>query len=66
MLKVNNLHPQFLTDEGGKKVAVVISLEKFQELIEDIEDLASVAERRNDPVISHEDFIKDLDLNRTM
>jgi PHD/YefM family antitoxin component YafN of YafNO toxin-antitoxin module len=43
---------QYLTDERGEKVAVVIPIADFDELMEDIADLACVAERRDDGRIS--------------
>jgi len=39
---------QFLTDQAGKRVAVVLPVEDFDELMEDVSDLATVAERRNE------------------
>jgi PHD/YefM family antitoxin component YafN of YafNO toxin-antitoxin module len=39
---------QFLTDQGGKRVAVVLPGEDFDELMEDVSDLAAVAVRRNE------------------
>jgi len=39
---------QFLTDQAGKRVAVVLPIEDFDELMEDVSDLAAVAERRNE------------------
>ena len=39
---------QFLTDESGKRVAVVLPVEDYDDLMEDISDLAAVAERRNE------------------
>ncbi len=39
---------QFLTDQTGKRVAVVLPIEDFDELMEDVSDLAAVAERRNE------------------
>jgi len=60
MLKVQQLHPQYITDVNGQKTSVVIPIKKFQELMEDIEDLAAVAERRNESSINHEDLIKEL------
>ena len=39
---------QFLTDESGKRVAVVLPVEDYEELMEDVSDLAAVAERRNE------------------
>ena len=60
MLNIQNLHPQFITDGEGRKTSVVIPIEEFQELMEDIEDLAAVAERRDEDSISHEDLVKEL------
>ena len=46
MKRLDNVCPQYITDEKGKKKSIILSISKFQELIEDIEDLAAVAERR--------------------
>jgi len=43
---------QYLTDERGEKVAVVIPIADFDGLMEDVADLACVAERRDEPRIS--------------
>jgi PHD/YefM family antitoxin component YafN of YafNO toxin-antitoxin module len=51
---------QFLTDERGQKVAVVIPIGDYEELMEDVADLASVAERRDDERISLADVKKQL------
>lgn len=40
---------RFLVDERGRKRAVVLPLREYQELLEDLEDLAVIAERRNEP-----------------
>ncbi|MEK7778401.1 MAG: type II toxin-antitoxin system Phd/YefM family antitoxin [Chloroflexota bacterium] len=39
----------YLVDDKGKKVAVVLSLKEYQQLLEDIEDLKVFAERRDEP-----------------
>ena len=39
---------QFLTDQNGQRVAVVLPLKDFDELMEDLADLAAVAERRDE------------------
>jgi hypothetical protein len=39
---------------------VILPIGEFQELLEDIEDLAMVAERRKEPTISHEQLITEL------
>ena len=51
---------QYLTDERGEKVAVVIPIADYEGLIEDVADLACVAERRDDERISLEDLKKQL------
>jgi len=51
---------QYLTDEGGKKTAVVLPITEYEKLLEDLADLAAVAERREEPTIPHEDFKADL------
>ena len=43
---------QFITDDRGGKVAVVIPISEYEGLLEDVEDLASIAERRNDETVS--------------
>jgi hypothetical protein len=58
--KLNDLHPQYITDEKGKKKSIILPISEFEELIEGIEDLAAVAERREEPTISHEDLIAEL------
>ena len=43
---------QYLTDERGEKVAVVIPIADFDDLMEDVADLACVAVRRDEERIS--------------
>jgi PHD/YefM family antitoxin component YafN of YafNO toxin-antitoxin module len=54
MLGVDQLEIKYITNKAGDKTAVILSIEEFQELMEDIEDLAAVAERREEPTIPHE------------
>ena len=51
---------QFLTDETGQKTAVVLPLADYEKLIEDLEDLAVVAERREEPTVSPEQLKAEL------
>ena len=51
---------QYLTDEHGAKTAVVLPISDYEKLLEDLEDLAVVAERRDEPTIPHEQFVGDL------
>ena len=43
---------QFLTDDRGQKIAVVIPFADYESLMEDVADIAAVAERRDDDRIS--------------
>ena len=51
---------QFLTDDQGQKVAVVIPIADYEDLMEDVADLAAVAERRDDERISFAELKKQL------
>jgi len=42
------MNTQYLTDEGGRKIAVVLPVQEFENLMEDVSDLAAVAERRGE------------------
>ena len=51
---------QFIVDESGKKTSVILSLEDYEELLEDIHDLTVIAERKDEPTISLEELKKRL------
>lgn len=54
---------QFLTNEKGRKTAVVLPIEDYEKLQEDLEDLAVIAERRDKETIPHLEFKKGLKRN---
>jgi PHD/YefM family antitoxin component YafN of YafNO toxin-antitoxin module len=47
---------QFIIDNRGKKRGVLLSLKRYQQLMEDLHDLAVVAERRKEKTISLEEM----------
>jgi hypothetical protein len=51
---------KYITDEGGERTAVVLPISDYEKLLEDLEDLAVVAERRDEPTIPHEQFVSEL------
>lgn len=51
---------QYITDERGERTAVVLPINDYEKLLEDLDDLAVVAERRDEPVIPHEQFRAEL------
>jgi hypothetical protein len=60
MLDLKQLDIKYVTNETGEKTAVILSIEEFRELLEDINDLAAVAERRTEPTTSHDELIVEL------
>lgn len=51
------LHPQYITDERGQRISVVLPINEYQELLDDLEDLATLAERREEIGVGHEEVI---------
>ena len=60
MQSVKELEFQYVTNQAGEKTAVLLPISAFEELLEDLEDLAAVAERRDEETIPHEQLIKEL------
>jgi PHD/YefM family antitoxin component YafN of YafNO toxin-antitoxin module len=60
MHKINELQLQYVTNDAGKKTAVILPIDEFEELLEDIDDLAVLAERRDEPSLSHAEVISQL------
>ena len=60
MKNLQELHPEFITDEHGEKKSVILPINEFEELLEDFEDLAIVAERRDEPTVSHKELVDEL------
>ncbi len=57
---IRELQAQYVTDENGKKTAVILPIEDFEGLLEDIEDLAALLERRDESAISFDEVIEKL------
>jgi len=53
----------YVSDETGRRTGVLLSIEDYQRLLEDLEDLAAIAERRDEPTVSREDLIAELKRN---
>lgn len=50
------IQEQYVVDPKGKKLSVILSLERYERLMEDLHDLAIVAERRDEQPISFEEM----------
>jgi len=48
---------QYVTDGTGEKIAVLVPIREYEALIKDLSDLASIADRRSEPTIPHDEFV---------
>lgn len=60
MHRIKDFNVRYITDKNGKKTEVILPLEDFERLLEDLQDLATAAERREEESIPHEELIKQL------
>jgi len=42
---------RFITNETGEKMAVILDIKEYGKLLEDLEDLRLIAERKDEPSI---------------
>ena len=57
---MNKLHKKYIVNEEGQKTEIVLPLDEYEELLEDLHDLAVIAERKDEPTISFEELKKKL------
>ena len=60
MQSTKELNFQFVTNQAGEKTAVLLPLAEFKQIMEDLDDLAKIAERRDEETISHTDLLTKL------
>ena len=60
MPQIRELQTQYVTDQSGRKTAVILPIEDFEELMEDLADLAVLLERRDEPTIPFDEVIAKL------
>lgn len=53
MLAIEELTLQYVTNDAGRRSAVIIPIEQYDALLEDLTDLAMIAERRDEVTIPH-------------
>ena len=52
---------QYVTDDSGRRTAVLISLEEWGDAWEDIQDILVLEARRDEPTVSLDEVTKQLD-----
>ncbi|WP_288424945.1 hypothetical protein [uncultured Spirosoma sp.] len=55
------IHPQYITDEQGKRVSVVFSMQQWQQLLDELDELDDIrlydaVKLRNEPTTSLADY----------
>jgi hypothetical protein len=60
MLTLEQFTLQYITSKSGENTAVILPIKEFLELLEDLDDLAIMAERREEPTIFHHDLLTEL------
>ena len=58
--------PNYLTNAQGERIAVQLPLELYEQMLdalEELEDLADIAAREEEPTIPHEQVIAELKAN---
>jgi len=60
MRKLNPCPNNTLPTQKDKKISVILPMEEYIELMEDLKDLAAVAELRDEPAIPWEQVKKEL------
>ena len=51
---------QYVVDERGRKKAVIMSYRAYKQLLEDLDDLRCIEERKNEPTICFDEIVEDL------
>ncbi len=63
------INPQYITDNTGKKISVVLPMKDFKALMEELEELEDIklydeAKKSNEPSISIDDAFKMIEAKR--
>jgi hypothetical protein len=57
---IAQFHPEYVTDGQGNRKAVILPIEEYEELLEDLEDLAVAAKRKDESTIPHDQLLQEL------
>ncbi len=47
---------QYIVDEKGERTGVILPVGEYQEILEDLHDLAVIADRREEPTVACEEL----------
>ena len=60
MANASSTSLQYITTGDGARTAVVLPIEEYTELLEDLADLAILADRRDEPTLTHAEVLAEL------
>ncbi len=60
MTTATKLHPKYVTKADGTPSAVILPVKEYEQLMEDMSDLAVAAERVDEPSIPHAQVVREL------
>ena len=61
-MEIQSIHPRYITDDKGEKTEVILPIQEYYDLLEDLEDLAVVAQRKEEESIPFDEAVKELGL----
>lgn len=56
-------YEKYIVDETGQKTDIILPLDEYEEILEDLHDLAVIAERVDEPTISFDELKRKLRTN---
>ena len=57
---MGNLHGKYIVDEAGQKTDIILPMDEYEDLLEDLHDLAVIAERKDEPTVSLDELKRKL------
>jgi hypothetical protein len=57
---MKTLKEKFIVNKNGKRTEVILDINEYEELLEDLHDLAIIAERKDEELVDHKDVMKKL------
>ena len=63
------LHPQYITDNSGKKTAAILSMKEFKTILEELEELEDIklydeSKNDNEPALTQKEAMAMIEMER--
>jgi hypothetical protein len=57
---MKTLKEKFIVNKNGERTEVILDINEYEKLLEDLHDLAIIAERKDEELVDHKDVMKRL------